>query len=55
VWLCRVSCRGGNVNDRDGLLGLTPLHYAAKSGCRNVGNDEMAAQAVEEMLNKVCV
>ena len=32
IIIIQILRRGANVNDKDGLTGLTLLHYACKSG-----------------------
>ena len=48
----QILKRGANINDRDGLTDMTLLHYASKAGAAGIGDPDLAAQVVTDLLNK---
>ena len=52
LFIDEVQILGIDLSMCDAVSGMSPLHFAARSGAANVGDDERAAKVVAQLLNQ---
>ncbi|XP_046633510.1 CAP-Gly domain-containing linker protein 4-like isoform X2 [Daphnia pulicaria] len=48
----QVLERNGHVNDRDSLSDMTLLHFACKAGAAGIGDPQVAAEVVQDLISR---
>ncbi|XP_032780625.1 CAP-Gly domain-containing linker protein 4 isoform X1 [Daphnia magna] len=48
----QVLERNGHVNDRDSISDMTLLHFACKAGAAGIGDPQVAAEVVQDLISR---
>lgn len=52
LFMDELQILGVDLTSVDAVSGMAPLHFAARSGAANIGDDERAAKVVAQLLNQ---
>ncbi len=50
--LVQILEKGGHVNDRDSVSDMTLLHFACKAGAAGIGDPQVAAEVVQDLISR---